>query len=794
MNKNLIESISQLPISQAAKNQLPKFIEMLQGPDSLQCLVPVADNYLTILKLSGFENLSSVAGEFQPLASELVTKNNEICKHQKKIGHDGVTAFKSMARGIIRDYPLYSGLAFSYGSEQKVFLRLQQALFVGCYQSKKQGLNLTKNDIYSFNLLIRKITEFNSGQVWLDKIDIQSIDSFSALRHEFIVLEQSLLDEENELRQQFEVSHQFLDVLCDISVIRREAGPRTQHIDFHRKNLGIRGIDNLNQWETCTAVVLGDPDDDAEYPHVYSITQDITDEQLMDELQELDVEPSEIDSPTEWIYSRQFSIPTFAQAFQDKLRARGAVNAIESQNQYLMMSSQLLTDEDVQELFHTLNRKNAKQSNSTLCLIILGIFATSSHPDRIKNLNMVRGSEREALVFSENTIAYDLDSGSWLIGSLDLQFKNLVNDEAAECSIATDTHYIELPDLFGFGQSIRKLYGDEIPARPFAKNHKLSSKLRKLIKADRSRLTISRIQRYLTLLCAAKHEAAAASLVFTNHLPTASSRKFYTVLATDKIADIYAEIAMPVAKLVNLTANRTDHLSPMGFIGGRYLPVSEHISSVLVAMRSNLNAIRSDKADCWWVEYHNLYTVYCIYAQGLLTAYRAIRQPLLQTSDFVFGNTVAVLRDKDSEDQFHTRNIPCHELTYSFSEAYEKHLGKLIKRLPPLVVSNMSGITVFFIESDLSVTEARPKSINQYLKTFTPLPLNSNRKYIRKFLLDNNCSVHAIDTLLGHASRGENYWERYHTRGLNCIFSEIRSHMVRLINELDIQLVQGLLR
>jgi len=198
--------------------------------------------------------------------------------------------------------------------------------------------------------------------------------------------------------------------------------------------------------------------------------------------------------------------------------------------------------------------------------------------------------------------------------------------------------------------------------------------------------------------------------------------------------------------------------------------------------------------DNWWVEYHNLYTVYCIYAQGLLTAIRAVRQPLLSTGDFNFGNSLAVYRDKDSEDQFHTRNIPCHEMVFAISEEYEKHVGRILKRIPTLADSKSLEFAVFFIEPDLSITEARPKSITQYLQHFTPLPLNSNRKFIRNYLLNNGCSTHAIDTLLGHASRGENYWERYHTRGMNCIFTEVRAHMGQLIDELDIQRVRGLLR
>ena len=52
----------------------------------------------------------------------------------------------------------------------------------------------------------------------------------------------------------------------------------------------------------------------------------------------------------------------------------------------------------------------------------------------------------------------------------------------------------------------------------------------------------------------------------------------------------------------------------------------------------------------------------------------------------------------------------------------------------------------------------------------------------------------AINTFMGHGSRGEKYSERYLTRALYSIREEIIPLIDKLITELDISPIKGLLR
>ena len=788
--KNEVVDINQLPISSAAKRTLPSFIGMLQGPNSLQCLVVVAYNIQQIIKQEDCIELSHRLEPYQNLVFELVAKNNDFRKEFPLLVHDNAIQYKGYARGIMGKYPMYSGLAFIPNSGEKVILKIQQVMLAGYIKNKEHNLGITEPDIYSLSLCIRKLTDCPEGLFWLLNTNAHSINSPVKLRESFKNLAKTIDDPASDLSKQLSISHQFLDILCDEPVKRRNLASSIKRITSSRNSFGIRGISKFNSWEICTTVVLGDSDDPSEHPYVHSISKDITDKDLLEDLDLVGIEPDEIDSPNEWIYSLQSAAPTQEQIIKDKMRAKGAVNAMEAQNQFMLMSTQLLTDEDVWKLFQLINNN----ADSAHHLVLLGMFAASSHEDRMKGLTIVQDSNRGSVAFSEGVLAYDLVSSSWLIGSLDLQFKTPIIDETEKYCVVTDAPYIELPDFFGFGQKLNELYGDEIPTHPFNKMRKLPSALRKLIKFNGSRLTLSRIQRYFTLLCASKYGATTASLTFSNHLSTASARKYYEVLTLKKAVQNYKKLIAPITPLTGVQYNNNNESELTGSVGARYLPETLYVSSILMSLGLEVEAIRQNKNGDWKRLFHNAYLTLDIYLQGLLSGIRAIRQPLLKTSDFTFDRKIAVFRDKDADDQFHTRNILCHELVYKISEEYESHRNKIIKLLPAKSKLSLSKFHAFYIKPDWSIEEARPKSICLYLKELSPIPLNSNRKLLCNYLKSCGCSNHAIDTQLGHANRAENYWERYKSRSLESIYNEVMPHINQLIKELDINLVRGLVR
>ncbi len=789
-------NVEMLPISKEAKEQLPEFLKIVDGPNSLQCLVSVARTYLKIQNLNCFTSLPYELEGFSGLLNELVTKNDDIRKINPIAAYNTAEVFRNSARYTIKGHPLYSVLIFCYDTREPVFTCLQKAFLLGSYLAKQRNLDLKDSDKYYFNLFMRKLTLCNLGRNWLENTDTQDLNSFSDLRFELLEL-----DKESKKLEAMSSGDGgdvlpyrglLLDVLCDIPVIRRLRGPTVKKATALRKSFGIRGLEYFGSGLSLHRLAYGDVDDESESSEIYSLISENIDDELRLDFQEFDIEPAEMEPKVEVAYSEAYAITTAAQNYQNKLGARGKVNAIESQNQQLYGSSQLLMADDLCELFRIIQIDSHLNEEKLLRAIFLAIFATCRHIEQVMNLKVIRSADRLKQEFSDGAIFYDIDSKSWLITSLDLEFKNPVIDGVNECAIETGHPYVELPDMFRFEEALRKACEGAAPFKPFKRIQNCTRKIKKLIKGSESRLTLARVQRFLLLRCAGEYEAVIASLVFSHAMPTASARKFYTVIFLKEVHDIYISLAEPVLTLLNMEPAHVCEQNIKAAVGARYLPTLEHVREAVYKMVQKINLIRKQKRVDWWVEHHNLFTVYCIFVQGLLTGYRGVSQPLLLTEDFIFLNRVAVFSDKGTADHFHERITPCHDLVFSISKEYEIHCQRVKKRLPANV--NKDEFTVFFIDPDLSMVEARPKNISEKLKPYTDLPLNSNRKLLRRFLAQCGCSPIAIDTLLGHGARGEKFWGTFSSRPLSSIIDELLEHISSLVQELEIGLVKGLQR
>lgn len=86
----------------------------------------------------------------------------------------------------------------------------------------------------------------------------------------------------------------------------------------------------------------------------------------------------------------------------------------------------------------------------------------------------------------------------------------------------------------------------------------------------------------------------------------------------------------------------------------------------------------------------------------------------------------------------------------------------------------------------------RPGRLAPFLSQHTDLPLNSNRKFIRSQLFEKGISSHAIDTLLGHASRGEPFWGACATRSFREIANEVLEGLDSLVEKINLQVLKGL--
>ena len=269
-------------------------------------------------------------------------------------------------------------------------------------------------------------------------------------------------DKFKRLLVQIEASHLLLDASTGWRVKRRNTSSVKRTID-NRVSLGTRGRSDIGSNEFCEIRVLGDPDDETEYPEVYAIVKTPRDPKALNELKALGVEPEEAENPFEFIFVRHQSMPVYAQVFNEALRARGASKRIELQNQFLPLSSQRLTDQDLSQFVRFLKTLEGK-GNSYLALLLRVIFATSSSIERAINLQI---TTRDKFKVRSETVGYDLEVKEWLIPVFPLNLKTVYKQEAMGHCREAEASYLSVPDHFGFHRKLIKLFGEQIPERPF---------------------------------------------------------------------------------------------------------------------------------------------------------------------------------------------------------------------------------------------------------------------------------------------------------------------------------------
>lgn len=541
----------------------------------------------------------------------------------------------------------------------------------------------------------------------------------------------------------------------------------------------------------------------SEHPAVYSVNKMPDKGEALDELEKLGVEHQEIEQQYEFIFVKYQDIPAYAQIFNDALRARGAAKKMELQNQFLPLSTQMLNDQDLILFSKMLKELCEHKKNKEVSLLLRCLFATSSNINRALNLQVVK--DREHFRSSEEALGYDLTSKEWLIPVFSLKLKTDINESARSQSRPCYEKYFNLPDMFKFCDRLVDVFGKNIPEFPFKDVSGYKKNIRSLLLETGSRLTLARLERYMTLLIAGKYEATQATYLFSNYLSTSSARRFYTSLSVAYYRRLYKSVCREVAVIANANSNLPDvpEIKNEKYIGARYCPEIEHVAGVLKELQSQLKKIKKRVGDGQnaWIEYHNLYTVYSIYAQGFLTGIRSVTNPFVNLSAILEEDQCIVFRDKDSDDQFHTRIAPLHPWTKKIADNYHKHRNAVLVRLAALNPAAVLELTndnrmkndfVFFLNDAGNWHQVRPGELKERFEGLTDLPINSNRKLIRNFLLENNVPVHAIDTLLGHASRGEPFWGTCATHSFKDLSNEINKGLTKLINSIELKVLEGL--
>jgi hypothetical protein len=796
--------LDKLKLPADRRQQLLAFLEFIDGPITAtpKSLLGVCEVYIQLVELGDFNRFPPQAKNHIGIAQYLLDGQQVITEIEPLLDLRRDINASTALHGLFSDYPSYCLLYYLSAGSKLSFMRLQQALLVAIHNPGGLGQDIRKSDISSYCLGMRKLTDKEDCRDWLSKQDRHKLNSVSKIQ---AWIETGAAAKQSAIKQIYQNAHRLLDVLVG-EPVKRISRTKSHRSFLGRNSLGIRGVSSIGSSVLCEPLVLGDIDDQLEYPavnrlYVKAETVDSA------EIKALGVEPNEVLSRFEFLFTEPQQLPAYAQGFSAKIKAAGAIKAIERQNQFLPCHSQGLTDQDLTELGRLSGSITTEYKKDLLYLLYI-MLVTGSSLARARSIEIFHNNE--SIELGEDKIGFDIQTNCWILPAYQPQFATSIDDSIRADCRKSDSKYLHLPEPIN-SKLTKHIQSEWLPnnkLKPYDKKKNLEKKLKGMLSSTGTRLTLSRIERCLILHVAGRNEATVATYLFNNYLPSSSARSYYTVLNQSYYQKVYKEARYWLNTKLNLGGTRSVIFSKLPAqeeisFGARYCPTTEHVAEVIEKINVRMGTLGRDfrEKDCGWIEYHNEYTASMVYLQGFLTAIRSVIDPFVGISQIIEPLGIAVFRDKDGEDQFHTRTIPLHDLAIKLAKNYRAHRHQVLMRLYLLRPISAKALKVtgsnnppetFLLDDSGRWQDVRPSLIKPYLSRHTNLPLNSNRKYLRTRLLEMKLQPHAIDTLLGHAARGEPFWSSASTLEFKLIADDVIEKLDEIITEIKIPDLKGL--
>lgn len=707
---------------------------------------------------------------------------------------------KKLAHGMLSDFPEYTILFFHSQSHHAQIEQMKQLVWL-------ESLQATDNDVSDYCRFIRVLSETHIPQFIVDRYPehAPSAENIYRLLNDFIDSE-TLNHLESDYYQANMLANaksalRYLKVLSGHKVVRRSRRGETKFV-ASRRSLGVRGFTSLGSQAFVKYLTVPDEDELFDKGFVRGYDDFEFEQDELDEIDAQGVEPAELEKDRQLAWFMDISSPLYAQQFRAKVRQQGQVARIERHNQYLPSNIHLMNDVEAHALLLRLEDEPVdSKEQAALILTVYIMLLTSSPFERAKSFSLFY-DEEDGISRIDDGIGYDLMLDVWVVPRLRLPFTttelNLPGALTPRESIELLVHTQRVKELIEqFFQPEEKL------TKPLSRMHFKAPKVAEFLKTVDERLTPAKVSNYLILSLAASTSVSVVGYLFNRALPGSLARYYYSSHTEHEYQEIYNELVLSRLPKCHFEHDKAKRLinpfsNPDYGFGARYVPDAASIRDTIEQMRNDLYGNWRKLQSQSFINFHNWYTVYCIFAQSLLTGIRAVVDPFIGAKQVIGATGLAVFRDKDTKDQFHTRILPLHPLALKLAKEYERHrlvvLEKMLLINPLFCRSEiLASDMTFFIDSETNqVLEARPRHIKRFLGAFSVLPINSNRKFLRSYLEREGLTPEAIDATLGHASLGEPIGDSMSTFSSADLKRELFPALDKLIDEVGLRLLKGL--
>lgn len=757
-----------------------------------------------------------------------VIRNNGNPKKYKRSNEK--TELSELFRGSLTDYPFYPVFYLINRKNASFFKWTRHVLLMLKYLVRDKNDDTERFKEYEFNLLsvfFRRLTVNTTAITWLEMMDCRKCQNLS----EFIgylynyrafykktnnlnytsLLSQGSLSSESKLDNAIYLYHEITNCIniLEIPLGRRKKRKQITKIKRNHANpkesINSHGVTELERDVIVQIESLANGTKDDE---VYSIQQ----VSMSDDIDDVGEEIFEQQHEQLYVFTDHEPVEAYIAAFHGKRVAKGVIKRIERQHHYLKTENRTLSNIEVNRILNFCLSPKEDSDKLFAAFYLVMIFFSGQKEHDLSNTDV------SYLDTAKSYPHVNLSNNTFVMPAFQIQYSS---DSNHECLVKySEFLHLPLPKVLSdIAEELLESYYYLFSGSLFRTSATHIDKVEKELGIKSIR---SKIENHLFLRACAMFGSACATLMFNRPAPGSQARLYYTALSISVLQTRYRKLIEAISLEVGILipfCNTTDSDEfNYTYIGCRDLPIFGQYHQLVSGIKNKLAYLKKllphsittklDERNNWTLDplmqFHNLYTAYCIVCQGLLSGIRPTHDGFINLSEILADSKVAIIRDKDSADEFHTRTLPLHQYAIKIAQMYRNHLMSMLSHLHRLdLLRKWQELgcpePFFFTASNIkngsvkvTVSSYRPYIYNQQTSDFFKLPANSNRKFLRSYFEFKNINPIFIDAFLGHSNIGESQWHVFSTLSINDIREEIEPVLDEIRKSLGIKALQGI--
>jgi len=257
---------------------------------------------------------------------------------------------------------------------------------------------------------------------------------------------------------------------------------------------------------------------------------------------------------------------------------------------------------------------------------------------------------------------------------------------------------------------------------------------------------------------------------------------YYTAVSNHVLTPVFQKTCKLIAKNTRLEIGHRKRNIPAkakfrtkkSMYGARIRPEHIEVERLCSSLAESIKAAKSDGP----IATHNAMTIYTSAFINFATGYRAVGDASFHLNEIDYETGFAVISDKDSVDEHHSRLIWIMDECIKQIQAYRANLHFVLEfaalKLPNVYKvlnhallcmkeESTASIPGLFIIQQNKIVALSPSIYESYFPDSYPYPANAHRHFLRSNLLEMGCPSDALNAFMGHWELGQEPWSGFST-------------------------------